>query len=62
MKTIAVITLILGLASRTEAAPEPQQSSRCISVPPICAPGQAPVCFCESQYSYNCMWICGSTR
>jgi hypothetical protein len=32
--------------------------SRCMSVKPICPPGKHPMCICESDYSYKCMWIC----
>jgi hypothetical protein len=61
MKTIAAIAIALMLASRTEAAPEPA-SSKCMSYPPFCPYGQAPLCVCESDYSYSCIWMCASTR
>lgn len=64
MKTIAMtiaITMLL-LASVSEAKPEPQQSSRCMAFPPFCPYGQHPICVCQDQYSYQCVWMCGSTR
>lgn len=63
MKTIAMtiaLTMLL-LASVSEAQPEPQ-STRCIMAPPVCLGGQQPICVCQSEYSLNCMWMCGSAR
>lgn len=63
MKTVITIALALMLATRTEAAPAPEpQGSRCLGYPPFCPAGQAPLCVCESDYSYNCIWMCASTR
>jgi hypothetical protein len=61
MKTIAAIAIALMLASRTEAAPEPT-AGRCMGYPPFCPYGQAPLCVCQDDYSYNCIWMCASTR
>jgi hypothetical protein len=61
MKTIAAIAIALLLASRTEAAPEPA-AGKCMSYPPFCPYGQSPLCVCQDDYSYNCIWMCASTR
>lgn len=63
MKTIAmtIALAMLLLAATSDAAPEPQQS-RCMAFPPFCPYGQHPICVCQDQYSYQCVWMCGSTR
>jgi hypothetical protein len=64
MKTMTAIAITLMLATRTEAAPqaEPQQSSRCIMPKPFCPYGQEPLCVCQDQFSYSCIWMCASAR
>lgn len=64
MKTISIIAItfaILAIGQTSEAA-EPQQSSRCMALPPLCSYGQRPLCVCENDYSFNCMWMCASAR
>lgn len=34
--------------------------SRCMKLAPLCKPGAAPICICESDYSLKCNWVCGS--
>lgn len=61
MKPIALVLLaLLGVAMQSTNATAEPLSSRCIDIRPICSPGTAPICFCESQYSFNCRWVCGS--
>jgi hypothetical protein len=50
---IAVLTLPLTVGS--DQAHEPQ-AGHCVTVRPICGPGQHPVCVCPT--SYNCGWMC----
>lgn len=62
MKKITIITFtFLSLGAHAEPRDIPSAepfSVRCIGVKPICMPGQHPVCICESDYSYNCSWVC----
>lgn len=57
MKNIVLIVVaaLAAVGGRAEAG---SRSSRCIDVRPICPPGQHPICLCESDYSYNCAWVC----
>lgn len=62
MKSILTALAILAIASTSAPAAEPQQSSRCMALPPLCSYGQRPLCVCENDYSFNCMWMCASAR
>lgn len=54
-KTSLAVTLVAALFS----APEPEpRVSKCIEIEPICMPGQHAVCYCESDISLDCRWMC----
>lgn len=59
---IALALVILSAASAPASEAEPMQRSRCLGYPPFCPYGQAPLCVCENDLSYNCIWMCASTR
>lgn len=61
MRIIITALALIAIASTSAPAAEPQ-ASRCMSFPPFCPYGQAPLCVCQDDYSYNCMWMCASTR
>ena len=61
MRIAFIAIVILALASSSAPAAEPQ-ISRCLSYPPLCPYGQSPLCVCENDFSYNCVWMCASTR
>jgi len=58
---IAAAALICAAVSLFQSQPS-CASGRCMSVQPICNPGQRAICVCESDISLKCNWICGSTR
>jgi len=60
MRTLIALALVILSASSAPAA-EPQ-APRCLGYPPFCPYGQAPLCVCENDLSYNCIWMCASTR
>lgn len=61
MKIAFVAAVMLALASSSAPAAEPQ-ASRCLAYPPFCPYGQSPLCVCDNDFSYNCIWMCASTR
>lgn len=58
--TLAALLGVVGLVLSNSVGAEPM-AGRCISVPPICAPGTRAMCICESDISMNCKWICASS-
>lgn len=62
----AVLFGVVALFVSTAIAAKPSPAAtapgegfvKCVSVQPICPPGTHPMCVCESDYSYNCQWIC----
>lgn len=61
MKIAFIAAVMLALASSSAPAAEPQ-ASRCLAYPPLCPYGQSPLCVCDNDFSYNCIWMCASTR
>ncbi|MGA1062102.1 MAG: hypothetical protein ACO3VH_07205 [Ilumatobacteraceae bacterium] len=61
MRIIIAALALIAIASTSAPAAEPQ-GSRCMSIPPFCPYGQSPLCVCQDDYSYNCIWMCASTR
>jgi hypothetical protein len=61
MKIAFIAAVMLALASSSAPAAEPQ-ASRCLAYPPFCPYGQSPLCVCDNDFSYNCIWMCASTR
>lgn len=57
-----IIALALVILSASSAPAAQPQASRCLGYPPFCPYGQAPLCVCENDLSYNCIWMCASTR
>lgn len=51
-----------GAIERAEHRRELARTERCLSMKPICMPGQHPICMCSSDYSFDCAWICASAR
>lgn len=65
MKMVAIFLVTVGVSGAAqEPAPRATEepASRCMGIRPLCPPGQHPLCICESDYSYNCAWICASAR
>jgi len=57
MKKLMLCVFLLAIPGAA-LADQPQQSTRCMSIEPICRPGQHPLCVCQSDYSSRCIWIC----
>jgi hypothetical protein len=61
MRIAFITAIVIAVASTSAPAAEPQ-ASRCLAPQPFCPYGQAPLCVCDNDFSYNCIWMCASTR
>ncbi len=59
MKLLLLVLASLAVSPYALADAE-TESSRCVSLPPLCPPGSYPICICQSAMSLTCGWLCGS--
>lgn len=58
-----MVTMMAGMASADNGRlPEKlgPQEGRCKQVKPSCKANQSPICFCQTDYSLDCKYVCGS--